>query len=105
MIHIGENWYIGGDSMNITLYQKKTVKKKGDNEGNEYFEESGYYNTFENLLHALTRKKIRLSISSANSLEEVSTAIQETHSMIKEFCDRLEKEIKQMEKQVKGAVE
>ena len=69
MIYIGQDYYIGGDPLNITLYQKKTVKKKGETEGKEYFDELGYYHTTAELLAALTRRKIRIDISSLESLD------------------------------------
>ena len=88
MIYIGQDYYIGGDPLNITLYQKKTVKKKGETEGREYFDELGYYHTTAELLCALTRRKIRIDISSLESLQKVVESEQKTYQMIREFYEK-----------------
>jgi hypothetical protein len=94
MIHIEGKWHLRGEPLNITLCQKKIIDKSKNNKGEEYFVESGYYNTFQELTDALVRKKIRLSVGTAKTLEELNDNILAIHETIRWFCHKFEKEIK-----------
>jgi RNA processing factor Prp31 len=98
MIHIGKEWYIGGDVFNIILYERKIIKT-GPNKGNEYYDETAYYTTFSGLLDGLTKREIRLSISEAKELNDVKRDIQAVHETIKELFARYEKELKKIVKE------
>jgi hypothetical protein len=90
---------MGGDAYNITLYQKKTNKKKDK----EYFLEVGYYGTVEKLLHGLIRKEIRINISTAKDFMALLDEVKNIDTMIADFCKKFEKEIKAMEKEIKAS--
>ena len=97
MIHIGKDWYVGGDPLNITLYQMKTKKKTGET----YYHDVAYFPTIEALLHGLVRREIRLAVSTSDKIEDVALAIEEIHRMIEQFCKRLEIEIAEFAKAIK----
>jgi hypothetical protein len=93
MIHIVDDLYITGDPLNISLTQEKESKKEGGVKGEKYYVDLGHYNTFQELLDGLTRKKIRLGISQAKALMEIGDDIQEIHDTIRWFCNKFKKEI------------
>lgn len=100
MIYIGEDWYLGGDPLNIMLIQQKTNQSK-EKLGEIYYVTIGNYDTVQQLLDALVRKKIRLSVADAESLHQVIKDEQLTHDMIDNFCRRFETELNESMKEVK----
>lgn len=99
MIHICKEWYMGGDTYNITLYQKKINKKKDK----EYFLEIGNYGSVEKLLHGLIRREVRINIGTAKDFMALLDEVRNLDTMIADFCKRFEKEIKAKEKEIKSS--
>ena len=92
MINIGQGYYIGGDALNITLYKEGEVKKEGKTKGDKVYKDSGNYNTTQELLDALERKKIRLDFATLDQIEKIAENERETHQMIKEFMEKYGKQ-------------
>ena len=57
MIRLSEKYYILIDNDNITLYEKKTIKK-GKNAGNEKHVVIGYYTTIKGVAAAVERRAL-----------------------------------------------
>ena len=98
MINIGHGYYLAGDPLNITLYKEREVKKEGKTKGTKTYKDNGNYNTTQELLDALTRKKIRLDFSVLDQLEKIAENERETHQMIKEFMEKYGKQFDEMAK-------
>lgn len=103
MIHIGEDWYIDGDPLNISLYQKKTIED-GKNKGGEYKSSGTHYGTLQGLLDGLLKKKVRISVAEAKTLEQINSNVMITHAMIANFCKQFEREIKNRLKDLQETV-
>ena len=95
MIHIGEDWYIGGDPLNIILKQRKVAKETGK----EYFVDVAFPRTFEQLMNSLSARKAKMSIENMELLKELVELERQIKSDNAEFYQRFENEIKQIVKQ------
>jgi len=92
-IKINENWKIGSDALNVTLYERKQVKKpKAEAKeqsavGKEYWVEQGNYGTIEQALEGFYKRNIRRS--EAKSFEELLEEIKSIHKTIKEIAKEI----------------
>jgi hypothetical protein len=71
-IQLNDKFRIVGVPMNFVLEEKKTIIRKGEKFGTEYWDVAGYYSNFESLLAGLLRRGVQES-----ECEDVNLLIQE----------------------------
>jgi len=95
-IKINEDWKIGSDPLNVTLYERKQVKKPNKNAkeqsevGKEYWVEQGNYGTVEQALEGYYKRNIRRS--DAQSFDELLEEIKLIHMTIKKVAKEITNE-------------
>lgn len=76
IIKISDEYGVGGDDMNLILYQlKMNSSEKSKNFGKHYYHPIGYHSSVESMLKNLVNKKVMLSVSEEQSLKGVVTAV------------------------------
>lgn len=82
MIKLDKNYYLNADS-NCYILCTNTGRK--DKEGNEVYENEGYYTSIESLLNGLIKKETRKFISKKGiqSMEELLNEIKRLEEYIK----------------------
>ena len=88
-LHLGGEWYLESDSMNLILKQKYISKQKGKSFGKEVIAERGYYRTIEQVLNAVLDKGIMQS--DAENLESLKNDVAEIRAFLKAYCNEKEK--------------
>jgi len=94
VIHIAEDYYLTADPLNYVLAQEK-INQSEKRKGEKYYVEVCYPVTLQRLLDKLVERKVKISISQAQSLKEVANDIQEIHNTIHWFCCKFKKEIEE----------
>lgn len=94
MIHIAGEYYLTADPLNYVLAQEK-INQSEERKGEKYYVEVCYPVTLQRLLDKLVERKVKISISQAQSLKEVANDIQEIHNTIHWFCSKFKKEIEE----------
>ncbi len=97
IIKISDEYGVGGDDMNVILYQLKTnSSEKSKNYGLEYYHPIGYYSSTESMLKNLLNKKVMLSVSEEQSLKDVAVAVEKG-------VDKLYASVLEVVKHIRGA--
>ena len=76
MEKITEKYYLGGNSKNLVLYERKVSES-----GKETYKKIGYYMTLEAVYNSLLEKEIKDDVSVINNIEKIVNLIKE----LKEF--------------------
>ena len=79
MEKITEKYYLGGNSKNLILYERKISEN-----GNENYKKIGFYMTLEALYNALLEKEIKDDYGVINNIEKIVNLIKE----LKEFTSK-----------------
>lgn len=74
MIPLDDNLYLAADSRQFILKEKKVVQE-GDNEGNEYFVDLGYYPTIATLAKALLERELYDAVSVFTEFADVQDRV------------------------------
>lgn len=95
-LHIGGNWYLKSDPLNLTLIEKKISTQK-NSIGKPVETEKGNYSTLEQVLNSVLGKGIMKS--DAVTLSELNKDVQLIGSLIGAFCTKNEKKFKELWKE------
>lgn len=87
-LHIGGNWWLSSDPLNLILVEKYISQKKGKSFGKEQTAERGYYRTIELVLNAVLDKEIMRS--DAESLTDLKNDVANARKLIEAFCNERE---------------
>ena len=82
-LHIGGEWYLESDALNLILKQTYESKQK-NSLGKMVTTERGYYRSLEQVLNAVLDKGI--SQSDAESLTDLKNDVADIRTVIEGFC-------------------
>lgn len=95
-LHIGGNWHLKSDPLNLTLVEKKISTQK-NSLGKQVETERGNYSTLEQVLHSVLGKGIMKS--DAVTLAELNKDVEQLGRLIGAFCSKNEKKFKELWKE------
>lgn len=76
MKKLNDKYYLDSDNYNLILCEKKTAKK-GKNQGQEYYEQIGFYGRIEDLYKAIVEREIKSDLDILDNIQKVVDLINE----------------------------
>lgn len=76
MKKLNDRYYLDSDTYSLILCEKKTAKK-GKNQGQEYYEQIGFYGRIEDVYKAIVEKEIKSDLDILDNIQKVVDLINE----------------------------